>query len=333
MPLSVSYGKQFHPQGPEDLKTTKPQVNSTKFSMGNKKSREENNSPSATPDTTNMSVQADANMFHLNDNVDALRQEIVQLKAQLAAAATTSSSAANAGETKTSGGGGGAAAAPAVEVPAAAPANTEESKLRAEIDACAKSITTLKSKGAPSSEWLPIVGTLKKLRADYEIKIGKPFAASGGAGGSKKKKGKAGKYVPKTPLGMVDHKPDEMALRDAVMERIKEIFKRHGAVQIETPVAELRETLMGKYGEDTKLIYDLADQGGEILALRYDLTVPFARYCAEHGVKSIKRYHIARVYRRDNPVISKGKCGARKKKKEFCCCCCCCFVGYHMVAQ
>ena len=263
-----------------------------------------------------MSVQADANMFHLNDNVDALRQEIVQLKAQLAAAATTSSSAANApGETKVT------AAAPATKVTAAAPANTEESKLRAEIDACAKSITTLKSKGAPSSEWLPIVGTLKKLRADYEIKIGKPFAASGGAGGSKKKKGKgkSGKYVPKTPLGMVDHKPDEMALRDAVMERIKEIFKRHGAVQIETPVAELKETLMGKYGEDTKLIYDLADQGGEILALRYDLTVPFARYCAEHGVKSIKRYHIARVYRRDNPVISKGISVALEKKENFFC--------------
>ena len=55
---------------------------------------EQNNSPSSTPDTTNMSVRADANMFHLNDNFDALRQEIVQLKAQLAAAAATSSSAA-----------------------------------------------------------------------------------------------------------------------------------------------------------------------------------------------------------------------------------------------
>jgi len=39
------------------------------------------------------------------------------------------------------------------------------------------------------------------------------------------------------------------------------VFKRHGAVSIDTPVFELRETLMGKYGEDSKLIYDLADQG------------------------------------------------------------------------
>ena len=52
---------------------------------------------------------------------------------------------------------------------------------------------------------------------------------------------------------------------------------------------------MGKYGEDSKLIYDLADQGGEILSLRYDLTVPFARYVALHGITNIKRYHIAKV--------------------------------------
>lgn len=60
-------------------------------------------------------------------------------------------------------------------------------------------------------------------------------------------------------------------------------------------VFELRETLMGKYGEDSKLIYDLADQGGEMLSLRYDLTVPFARYVAVHAVGNIKRYHIGKV--------------------------------------
>lgn len=57
----------------------------------------------------------------------------------------------------------------------------------------------------------------------------------------------------------------------------------------------LRQTLTGKYGEDSKLIYDLADQGGELLALRYDLTVPFARYLALHTVGNIKRFHIAKV--------------------------------------
>lgn len=65
--------------------------------------------------------------------------------------------------------------------------------------------------------------------------------------------------------------------------------------------------MAGKYGEDSKLIYDLADQGGEITSLRYDLTVPFARYLAMTNTQSIKRYHIAKVYRRDNPQIQRGR--------------------------
>lgn len=86
------------------------------------------------------------------------------------------------------------------------------------------------------------------------------------------------------------------------------MFKRHGAVTIDTPVFELKEILAGKYGEDSKLIYDLADQGGEICSLRYDLTVPFARWLAmNRDVTSIKRYHIAKVYRRDQPAMTKGR--------------------------
>lgn len=112
---------------------------------------------------------------------------------------------------------------------------------------------------------------------------------------------------PKIPKGTRDADPSQMAIREKAFRIIKNVFSRHGAVGIDTPVFERRETLMGKYGEDSKLIYDLADQGGEILSLRYDLTVPFARYCASHKVKNIRRYHIARVYRRDNPVMSKGR--------------------------
>lgn len=74
------------------------------------------------------------------------------------------------------------------------------------------------------------------------------------------------------------------------------------------PVFELKEILAGKYGEDSKLIYDLADQGGELCSLRYDLTVPFARWLAMNSnVQSIKRYHIAKVYRRDQPAMTKGR--------------------------
>uniref|UniRef100_A0A3P8X955 histidine--tRNA ligase n=1 Tax=Esox lucius TaxID=8010 RepID=A0A3P8X955_ESOLU len=68
-----------------------------------------------------------------------------------------------------------------------------------------------------------------------------------------------------------------------------------------------KETLTGKYGEDSKLIYDLKDQGGELLSLRYDLTVPFARYLAMNKISNIKRYHIAKVYRRDNPAMTRGR--------------------------
>lgn len=112
----------------------------------------------------------------------------------------------------------------------------------------------------------------------------------------------------KTPKGTKDFGPYEMAIREKVFSTITDVFKRHGAVTIETPVFELREVLMGKYGEDSKLIYDLQDQGGEICSLRYDLTVPFARFLAMNkNIKTMKRYQIAKVYRRDQPVLTKGR--------------------------
>lgn len=51
-----------------------------------------------------------------------------------------------------------------------------------------------------------------------------------------------------------------MAIREKAFSVIVDVFERHGATALDTPVFELRETLMGKYGEDSKLIYDLADQ-------------------------------------------------------------------------
>lgn len=68
---------------------------------------------------------------------------------------------------------------------------------------------------------------------------------------------------PKVAKGARDFLPDQMAIREAAFGAIAAVFKRHGAVSIDTPVFELRETLMGKYGEDSKLIYDLADQVGQ----------------------------------------------------------------------
>ncbi|NP_001383807.1 histidine--tRNA ligase, cytoplasmic isoform 3 [Gallus gallus] len=115
------------------------------------------------------------------------------------------------------------------------------------------------------------------------------------------------KFVLKTPKGTRDYGPKQMAIRERVFSAIIACFKRHGAEVIDTPVFELKETLTGKYGEDSKLIYDLKDQGGELLSLRYDLTVPFARYLAMNKITNIKRYHIAKVYRRDNPAMTRGR--------------------------
>ncbi|KAK4136488.1 histidyl-tRNA synthetase [Trichocladium antarcticum] len=119
---------------------------------------------------------------------------------------------------------------------------------------------------------------------------------------------KAPKFDIKTPKGTRDWSGADMVLRERIFKTITDVFKRHGGVTIDTPVFELKEILAGKYGEDSKLIYDLADQGGELCSLRYDLTVPFARYLAMNkDVTQIKRYHIAKVYRRDQPAVKKGR--------------------------
>ncbi|KAI9727701.1 MAG: Cytoplasmic and mitochondrial histidine tRNA synthetase [Chrysothrix sp. TS-e1954] len=112
----------------------------------------------------------------------------------------------------------------------------------------------------------------------------------------------------KTPKGTRDWDGKDVVIRDNIFASLTKVFKRHGAVTIDTPVFELKEVLTGKYGEDSKLIYDLADQGGEISSLRYDLTVPFARWLAMNPqVQNIKRYHIAKVYRRDQPQMARGR--------------------------
>eukprot|EP01068_Selenidium_serpulae_P005791 Selendium_serpulae@DN4182_c0_g1_i2.p1 len=116
------------------------------------------------------------------------------------------------------------------------------------------------------------------------------------------------KRLPKTAKGTQDFEPKRTLLRKEIIQTVSNVFEKYGAVEIDTPVFELRETLAGKYGEEgAKLIYYLDDQGGEQLALRYDLTVPFARYVANHKIESIKRYHIGKVYRRDEPQMARGR--------------------------
>lgn len=95
----------------------------------------------------------------------------------------------------------------------------------------------------------------------------------------------------------------------AHIERIvTDVFTAYGGSALDTPVFERKDVLAGKYGEDQKLIFDLMDQGGEQLALRYDHTVPLARYLAMTGPAAAgKVWQVGKVYRRDQPVMSKGR--------------------------
>lgn len=112
----------------------------------------------------------------------------------------------------------------------------------------------------------------------------------------------------KTPKGTKDWAGPDVLLRDRIFSTISAVFRAHGAVALDTPVFELKDVLSGNYGEDSKLIYDLQDQGGELCSLRYDLTVPFARWLAMNPkVTNVKRYAIAKVYRRDQPAMNKGR--------------------------
>jgi histidyl-tRNA synthetase len=108
------------------------------------------------------------------------------------------------------------------------------------------------------------------------------------------------------PKGMRDFLPEEVIKRQYVLGVITDVFQTFGFEPIATPVMELEETLMGKYGEDAeKLIFKAQHPGGkEELALRYDLTVPLSRYVAMHEndlVFPFRRYHIAPVWRAERP--------------------------------
>jgi len=109
------------------------------------------------------------------------------------------------------------------------------------------------------------------------------------------------------PRGTRDFNPQQMVVRKQCMKQVEDIFVKHGAVTIDTPTFELQSVLFGKYGSQQKLVFDLDDQGGAKCSLRYDLTVPLARYVAMHGIARIKRYQMAYVFRRDNPSIAKGR--------------------------
>jgi len=132
---------------------------------------------------------------------------------------------------------------------------------------------------------------------------------------------------PSIPKGTRDFSPTEMVKRNYIFDTIKQVFQRYGYLPIETPAMENLSTLMGKYGEEgDKLIFKILNSGdflsgvdsnliqnadSKLLtnkisekALRYDLTVPFARYVVQHQHEitfPFKRYQIQPVWRADRP--------------------------------
>jgi histidyl-tRNA synthetase len=109
---------------------------------------------------------------------------------------------------------------------------------------------------------------------------------------------------PVTPKGFGDIMPDEATRRRLMINAIVPVLEKYGFSPIETPTVEFADTLLGKYGEDEKLIYTFEDKGGRKLALRYDLTVPLARFVANNlGLlkPAFSRYQIGQVFRGDNP--------------------------------
>ena len=118
---------------------------------------------------------------------------------------------------------------------------------------------------------------LKMSKRDASAEVDEMKSLKAQMGDQKKDTGAAGGFQLKTPKGTTDHKPEAALLRRKIFSTLEGIFVKYGGSTIDTPVFELREILAGKYGEDSKLIYDLQDQGGELCSLRYDLTVSLTR--------------------------------------------------------
>lgn len=129
---------------------------------------------------------------------------------------------------------------------------------------------------------------------------------------------------PSIPKGTRDFSPQEMVKRNYIFDTIRSVYQRFGYLPIETPAMENTDTLMGKYGEEgDRLIFRILNSGDFLekvsdinsgslsvanqiseKALRYDLTVPFARYVVQHQNEitfPFKRYQIQPVWRADRP--------------------------------
>jgi histidyl-tRNA synthetase len=109
---------------------------------------------------------------------------------------------------------------------------------------------------------------------------------------------------PRTLKGFRDYLPAQALAREQVLDTARRVYRSYGFTPIDTPALEYLEILTGKGSEETdKQLYRFQDHGGRDVGLRFDLTVPFARFAAQHvhdlGLP-FKRYHMATVWRGEN---------------------------------
>src|SRR5438477_11218115 len=109
---------------------------------------------------------------------------------------------------------------------------------------------------------------------------------------------------PRTLKGFRDYPPQLMIPREHLLEQARRVYRSYGFAPIDTPALEYSEILLGKGGDESdKLMYRFTDNGGRDVALRFDLTVPFARFAAQYIGKlgtPFKRYHMGPVWRGEN---------------------------------
>ena len=112
---------------------------------------------------------------------------------------------------------------------------------------------------------------------------------------------------PRVLKGFRDYPPALMIPRERLMEAARQVFRSYGFAPIDTPALELTDVLLAKVEEGAEInkqLYRFKDAGGRDVALRFDLTVPLARFAAQHYIElglPFKRYHLGTVWRGESP--------------------------------
>jgi len=113
------------------------------------------------------------------------------------------------------------------------------------------------------------------------------------------------KNKPQTLKGFRDFLPEEMAIRQKVIDTLRKVFESYGFEPLETPSLEYTSTLLGKSGEEAdKMVYTFKDKGGRDVGLIYDLSVPISKVLALYSQKiplPFRRYQIQRIWRAEKP--------------------------------